>query len=424
MRLSISTKEHSHCTGCGTCAGICPRNNIEMQRGQEGTYFPIFKDFNCQACSLCVEACPGRSTDLASAKHLSLGEVSYDQMIGHFMNCYVGHSADKVLRLRSSSGGLASEIAAFAIEAKWVDGVVVTKMKEGNPLEPKVFVARTREEVISASGSKYCPVPVNISIKCLLNHHEKFAVVGLPCHIHGLRKAEFLNSNLRSKISLHIGLFCNHTVNFWGTEFLLGKIGLERTKVARLSYRESGWPGDFTVTLHGGDKMRIPMDVYWRLFFSQNFFTPLRCTFCSDMTNEKADLSLGDAWLPELVKESIIVTRTQKGEQILREATERGRIHIRKISSGDVVRSAKGGLYSKKKGLEARINLMKALGQWVPHIDGLPRPNLVSYIIAALTYSNIYASKRRSFRKLLRYIPHPVLDAYGRMISTLIIWGQ
>lgn len=424
MRLPISTKEHSHCTGCGTCAGICPRNNIEMQRGQEGTYFPILKDFNCQACSLCVEACPGKLMDLVSVNHLSLGEVSYDQMIGHFINCYVGHSADKVLRWRSSSGGLASELAAFAIEAKWVDGVVVTKMKEENPLEPKVFVARTREEVISASGSKYCPVPVNISIRYLLNHHGKFAVVGLPCHIQGFRKAEFLNSSLRSKISLHIGLFCNHTVNFLGTEFLLEKFVGEKTEVARLSYRGPGWPGDLTFTLHGGNKVRVPIDVYWRLFFSQNFFTPLRCTLCSDMTNETADLSLGDAWLPELVKESIIVTRTHKGEQILREATERGRIHIRKISLGDIVRSTKGGLYSKKKGLKARINLMKALGQWVPEIDGLPRSNLVSYIIAALTYLNIYASKRRSFRKLLRYIPYPVLDAYSRMISTLNIWGQ
>ena len=35
-------------------------------------------------------------------------------------------------------------------------------MKKDNPLEPEPFIARTREEIIEASKSKYCPVPANI----------------------------------------------------------------------------------------------------------------------------------------------------------------------------------------------------------------------------------------------------------------------
>ena len=50
-------------------------------------------------------------------------------------------------------------------------------------------------EPVSATKSKYCPVPANVRIKKILRRNGKFAVVGLPCHIHGVRKAEMLNKN-------------------------------------------------------------------------------------------------------------------------------------------------------------------------------------------------------------------------------------
>jgi coenzyme F420 hydrogenase subunit beta len=372
---------------------------------------------------LCANVCPGEIVDLQSSNWLASTKNLEDELIGHSINCYIGHSTDEKLCSASASGGLATELASFAIDTNLVEGVVVTKMNEKSPLQAKVFLARTREELVAASKSKYCPVPLGTSVDYLLRQDGKFAVVGLPCHIHGIRKAEDLISRLKSKIVLHIGLFCGHTVSFSGTEFLLQKLGVEKGGVAKLSYRGDGWPGGMTIELHSGRKVRIGLD-YWRLFFSPNFFTPIRCILCSDFANELADLSLGDAWLPELLKhnlgESIVVTRTSNGEQLLREAAANKRIQVRKINPGIVIRSSKGSIYYKKKGLVARFTLMKAIGYPTPEIKTPPfKPNFASYIVAALTLLNIYVSSTPSTRKFLQYVPHPVLAMYSQAISKL-----
>lgn len=69
-----------------------------------------------------------------------------------------------------------------------IDGALVARMNSNDPLEPQPFIARTREEILEASRSKYCPVPVNILIKDVLKEDERYTFVGLPCHIHGLER--------------------------------------------------------------------------------------------------------------------------------------------------------------------------------------------------------------------------------------------
>lgn len=83
----------------------------------------------------------------------------------------------------------------------------MTKMSDSKPLEPEVIIAKTEKDVISASGSKYCPVPLNSRIKDIITEKGKFAIVGLPCQIHGVRKYELINKELKNKILFHFGLF-------------------------------------------------------------------------------------------------------------------------------------------------------------------------------------------------------------------------
>ena len=51
------------------------------------------------------------------------------------------------------------------------------------------------------------PVPANIAFEEILEHDGKYAVVGLPCHIHGLRKAQELNKKLRERIVFSFAFF-------------------------------------------------------------------------------------------------------------------------------------------------------------------------------------------------------------------------
>lgn len=415
------------CTGCGTCAGICPDNVIEMRKNSGGTYTPILKDTSCKECGLCVKVCPGISVNLIELNKLIFGKAPKNVFVGNYINCYIGHSTDEILRYEAASGGLVTALIIFALDEGIINGAAVTRMSKGNPLEPEVFIARTSEDVISSSKSKYCPVPLNMIIQDILNDDGKFAIVGLPCHIQGIRKAEMLSEKLKKRAVLHVGLFCSHTVNFFGTKFLLRRTNIKEDDVVKLDYRGKGWPGGMTIKLRNGSEKFLPSQFYWDHFFAPFFFTPLRCTLCSDQTNELADISLGDAWLPELMKnnkgESIIITRTKVGEKILRKAKQKGKIMVTRVDSNEVIRSQRSSLYFKKKGLMARMSVMKLLGKKVPEIRSklLRSRDPTLYLGAILTYLSICISSRKSLRRLLMYVPLPILRLYHDiMIGTSI----
>ena len=208
----------------------------------------------------------------------------------------------------------------------------MTRMGLQNPLEPEVIIARTKEEIKSASQSKYCPVPVNTALRKIIDENLTVAVVGLPCHIQGMRKAEIINRKLRENIIIHIGLFCGHNVNFLGTKYILKKIGINHKDVKKISYRGYEYPGIMVFELIDGRKKLISHLEFWRLLFSFNFFCPIRCTLCCDPTSEFADLSIGSAWLPELkkyrIKKNICLSRTKQGQQLLQNAKLNKKIDI------------------------------------------------------------------------------------------------
>jgi coenzyme F420 hydrogenase subunit beta len=320
------------CTGCGTCVGICSEDALEIRIDhRKGIYTPQVDEGKCSECGLCLKVCPGQAVDFEQLNLAIFGQKSEDILLGNYINCYIGHATDHEIRYNSASGGLVTALLLFALEEGMIDGALVTKMSEDSPLEPKPFIATTREEIISAARSKYCPVPANIALKEILKKEGKFAIVGLPCHIHGIRKAELVNKKLKGKVVLHLGLFCGAPMTFKGTDFVLQKYGLTKENIAHLDYRGEGWPGYMTVQFKGGAKKLIPRSEYG-IFHSLGFFTPSRCALCCDQINVLADISLGDAFLPELeadrIGTSAIICRSKVGENLLTQATGKGRIAL------------------------------------------------------------------------------------------------
>lgn len=403
------------CTGCGTCVGVCALDALNMRRTRDSIYIPFVNPLKCTQCKVCVQVCPGYVHDSQKLNRHIFGKEPEDSFLGNYISCYIGHSQNERVRYESSSGGVATTLLLFALKRGIINGAIVTKMSNSNPLEPEVFIARTKDEIILASKSKYCPVPINSMLKNVLTN-DRLAIVGLPCHIHGLRKAELLTRELKDRIILRIGLFCGHTVNFSGTEFLLERMGINVEDVVELDYRGKGWPGGMTIKLKDGSERFLPLQIYWGHFFAPFFFTPIRCTFCNDGTNELADISLGDAWLPELRKddagESIIVVRTPIGKEVFQKAVTSRKLKVNEIKSDKVIQSQKGMLNFKKKGVKARISLVKILGKGVPKFEILIKPRLIYYLATILTYLNICISSRRVSRRLLKSIPLPILRLY------------
>jgi len=338
------------CNGCGTCVGVCPTSAINIIRNSK-EYQPNINSTLCNNCGICLNSCSSHLVDYKKMNMAVFGTEPLNKLMGNYINCYTGYSTNNNIRCNSSSGGLVSQLLIFALENKIIDGALVTKMNKNNPLEPEVFIAQTREEIISASGSKYCPVPLNKAIKEILKFNGKIAVVGLPCHINGLRKAENINSKLKEKIKLHLGIFCSRTDDFQATEFYFDWFGINISEVEKIDYRTEGWFGYMKIKQKNKDAILIPFKQYIRVH-ELRFFTPKSCSLCHDLTCELSDISFGDAWLPEIertdkIGTSICISRSKYSEEFLQGAIDKGVIKLN-LENVNVVNRSQGVDFKKK----------------------------------------------------------------------------
>src|SRR4030042_6383068 len=142
------------CTGCGTCVAVCPTKAIRLVKdGTKGVYKPQIIKNRCNNCGLCLKVCPGWKVKINN------------KLLGNYLEIYNGRSLDNNLRNRSSSGGTITQILVSLLENKQISGALVTTM---DGLESKPIIARTRRDIISAHGSKYCPTHTNILLRAII----------------------------------------------------------------------------------------------------------------------------------------------------------------------------------------------------------------------------------------------------------------
>lgn len=397
------------CCGCGTCVAICPNSAIKLVKNQE-TYYPKVQHEKCNECSLCLYVCPGLSVDFEKLNLKIFGKKPHNPLAGNYIATYIGYSTNNNLRYNAASGGMVTQLLTFLLDQKFIDGAIVTKMKTDSPFQPQPFIARTKMEIVNACKSKYCPVPLNVILKEILkSKYGRFAVVGLPCHIEAIRKAESIYEALSKKIVIHLGLFCGYTPTFLATRFLLQKLNITESEVSRIDYRGEGWPGSLSVHLKTGTKVCVPFDspYYWGCVFGSFFYTK-RCSLCVDKLCELADISFGDAWLPVCTQDklgtSIIIVRSKMGEKVLNDALAEKVIELKRISIDEVLQSQI--TYIKKRRANARLEILRFFGRKTPYFNcKLPAPKLSDYLRALFFYPLNYLSSKE-----YRYI-----DLYVKM---------
>ncbi|RJO62674.1 MAG: 4Fe-4S dicluster domain-containing protein [Dehalococcoidia bacterium] len=398
------------CAGCGTCAALCPQSAISDQLSaismeidrQRGIYLPRINETTCDACGICVRVCPGHAVDFSALNEAAFGRQPQDTLLGNYLGCYTGHAADADIRYNSSSGGMASALLIYALEKGIIEGALVTRMNPEKPLEPQPFIARTREEILSATGSKYCPVPSNIALAEILKTKkgEKFAVVGLPCHMHGLRKAELASKKLRERVALRVGIFCSNTNTFPMTEYILGKHGIKPKQVTKLDYRGSGWPGKMSIQVENKALKQIDYEDYIK-YHQFGFFTTRRCTLCCDMTAELADISLGDAWFLKDRKDdpgtSAVIVRSAAGRNLLDKALIGKAISIQSVPYPLALNPG-----DKRANLAAKVSLNRLAGKATPEYgEKMQQPRLVAYPYYLIVYFNLWVSSKKLPRGLV-----------------------
>ena len=363
------------CVGCGVCEAACPNDAVKVIfDSKSGVPLPTVNENRCNECRICLNVCYGYKVD--SDLNLRVFRTYPTSIVGNFIRCYTGYARDQRLRFSSTSGGVVTALLIHSLEKRFIEGAIVTRMEAGNPPKAKAFIAATIDEMLSAGGSKYCPVSFAECLKDLENG-KRYAVVGLPCHLYGIRKLAEFNTRIRNSVALYLGILCGGMPNYFGTLYILRSYNMEKQYITKFEYRGGGWPGRLLIQSKQPISNRqfvicVPYPEYWRDAY--RFFFPYRCTLCHDGFNGFSDISFGDAWPPHLIRKnkngvSLIITRTKAGENLIQDASQNDVIQTNSIDVQDVTRLQPGLVQFKFSTLGARINLSRAFRRKLPVSD-------------------------------------------------------
>lgn len=382
------------CAGCGLCASI-GAGAVALETVSPGFTRPV----QTQAISSAQEAsiaasCPAVTIDNQPAAPM------HDPLWGPWFFTGTGYSTDEALRHQASSGGVISGLLVHALATGLVDFVVQTGMDPAAPLGNQTVVSRTRDDVFAAAGSRYASSSPLAEVGRWLEMPGRFTFVGKPCDVSALRAYARIDPRVNAKIPLMLAFFCAGIPSGDGARRILAAIDAPEAQLAAFRYRGDGWPGNATATLADGSTRSMTYHESWGKILSKEI--QFRCKICPDAVGGAADVACADAWYgdekgyPSFAEQqgrSLIMTRTARGDALLREAVAAGRIVTSPLDPAEIVRMQPSQARRKRE-LIARLAAVAVAGRPVPRYRGVR-------LMAAARQASL-VSQVRSFAGLIR----------------------
>ncbi|GHF06504.1 hypothetical protein GCM10016455_29600 [Aliiroseovarius zhejiangensis] len=384
----------SLCSGCGACAAVAP-DKIKMVLQDPGFLRPQLSDgLSDEEDETIARICPGMGQSVEANGRAD------DVIWGPYLHMHTGHAIDPQLRFAGSSGGALSAVILHLLDSGQIDHVLQTGPSETLPTANKTFLSDTREEILSAAGSRYAPSAPLAELDLHLATGKKFALVGKPCDIAALRALAKFDPRIDAQIPFMLSFFCAGVPSLTGSGKVLDALGARVEEVRAFRYRGNGWPGKATAILHDGETHSMSYHESWGGILSSH--VQHRCKICADGSGTAADLVCADAWTCDadgypLFEEqdgiSLIVTRTKVGESVLQGAVDAGVLAIDHFNN-DQLATMQPGQTNRRRALLARLAGLWILRKPIPHYRGLH--------LLKMARQNTFARNSRNFLGMLR----------------------
>ena len=238
------------------------------------------------------------------------------EYLGEYKAVYKAKSACGDILGKAQDGGIVTSMFAYALEAGIIDGAIVAG-PGAEPYKPEPMIATTIEELLAARGTKYSISPNMSLIKEATRSYglDKIGIVGTPCQIQAVRKAQLYPIGLRDvpdKIALAIGIFCMENFPYQGLYQMVEDHCA--TKIDNVTKMDIG-KGKFTVYTERGASAEIPLKV------THKYEQPA-CHVCLDYVANMADISTGSVGTPD--GWSTVMVRSKAGEAAFQKAVDAG----------------------------------------------------------------------------------------------------
>jgi coenzyme F420 hydrogenase subunit beta len=345
-----------------------------------------------------------------------------DKYVGTYQRVYFTYAADATFRENASSGGSVSALLLYMLERGTVDGALVlqTDLVE-NHVVPRFTIARSKEEIYSAQGSKYTAVKFAAEAFPLIRSFEgKLAVVALPCDAAILHRYRQRHADFNNKIQFVITLVCGHNSLPTLTDAIIKRIGGDDNSLSAFRYRRGHWRGSLEANFEDGTTVQKPFSTfsdYQNLYF----FAERKCHHCFDHMGYYSDLTAGDIWSLRMknnpIKHTALIARSSKAETLVQEAFAEGVLMGQEEPIEEVL-DGQARTLPFHYNISARARLGRIFGERIKdHTHERVRWN--DYMAAFLVLFNERLTRSTVGRRIVLALPRPILKAYLYLLKGL-----
>ncbi len=374
----ITVTNNAACSGCHACASVCPKRCIIMSPDDEGFLYPRVDSEKCLNCGLCNKACPIITPNAADSTN---------------KKAYAAQTSNLDVRLKSSSGGIFTELANYIISK----GGVVFGAATNKDLSISHKVIDKVEDLELLRGSKYVQSSIGNSYedaKKILTQGRLVLFTGTPCQISGL--LSFLGKKYDNLYTQDIICHGVPSPLAWQS-YVKAREAKARSNATAVCfrYKNSGWRS-FSLQMefeNGKSYVSSLYDDPYMKGFLKNLYLRPSCYECAFKGLERSsDITLADFWGIENVAPdiddncgtSLVIINTEAGHQILNSISERLILESVDI---DVATSFNAAMYRAPSCPIERKFIMNDLKEGLPfdkaisrHIKRSPISNIKRFI--------------------------------------------
>ncbi len=435
-----------YCVGCGACSAQCGADQaVEVKFNSYGLYEPDLSqltlggDIEKDLSKVCPFSDFAADEDQLGQELFAASGTLKNPKLGYARGTYAGYAIKDDLRSSGSSGGMGTWLATRLLRDNLVDAVIHVKAVSSGTGD-NLFEYRVSESVEQArqgSKSRYYPITLAQVIEQVKEQDKRYAFIGIPCFTKAMRLLEREDELLKSRVVAHIGLVCGHLKSRAFAESMAWQMGISPDNLISYDFRkklDNGKANAYGVEARGivdGQVKSItsPVRELFGYDWGVGVFKPKSCDFCDDVMAETADITIGDAWLPQYVADdqgtNLVVVRSELFADLLQRGIAEGEVHCDELSAEQAIASQSSGFSHRREGLSYRLWAADQRREWRPqkrvaaaqgiHGDILEKRQQLRMQIAKLSHTAFKQAKDANNIRIYTSTLLPVIEQYRNL---------